>query len=660
MRCRDAPGSLPRVHGLAQLAGLIGLFATRPLADEERARVRDAARGLDFTGVSRRDVWESECVIVVRVHHEHTPLSPTRTDARGVSVLFDGRPRLPDGTGPAAVDAWLARHERDAEAALADLDGSFSVVLHDARARHIAIATDRFNSRPLFYHVGPDVLVFASQAGRLLRFPFVRPRLDPMAVKEFLTFQQVLDERTFLADVRALPPGSSLELPAAAPAPRRYWLWRPTPDAGDSARAHGDRLTGPLVNATQRLVGDGNGLGILLSGGLDARAIVACARRPLPAMTLGDYNNSEVRLARRIAAARGFPFAFVRRLPSHHVDLLDLAVALGDGAHRYDNAQFAYLRAVLSPEITALATAYSFDRFLKGNSIPKRVRRVRGWPVRRHDLLPIAADISPRGLAETALAEQAHCLWRNAPLTEIFQEPHRQTMKGELLDTLEALLRAHWDRCPDPITRFEALSYHMMFGRFPAYLNVLSIRHFFEDRVLGIDNAFLDAIVAIPPRLRVDGLAYRATMGRLAPDLWRIPDGNTGMRPDTHYLAIYALDRVRELRHRVGLKHAPAHHDPAAADRSWPNLAALIRHRPLLADRLAKTLADPDALPPDLFDSAAVTRLLEAHLSGEANHAWLLFLLLTFGTWHRRHLAGRGIEAEQDFTVWPAPLELMR
>ena len=208
MSCRDAPGSNYRVHGLAQLAGLIGLFATRPLADGERARVRDAARGLDFTGVSRRDVWENDCVIVVRVHHEHTAPPPVRTDPRDISVLFDGRPRLADGAGPGAVDAWLARHARDAEAALTGLDGSFSVVLHDARARRITIATDRFNSRPLYYHARPDVLVFASQAGRLLRFPFVRPRLDPMAVKEFLTFQTVLDERTFLADVRALPPGS--------------------------------------------------------------------------------------------------------------------------------------------------------------------------------------------------------------------------------------------------------------------------------------------------------------------------------------------------------------------------------------------------------------------------------------------------------------------
>ncbi len=645
----------------AHLAGLIGLFASRPLADVERGRVRDAARGLDFTGVSRHDIWESECLMVVRVHHDHTVPRPVRTDGRGLSVLFDGHPRLPDGSGPVAVDSWLARYEREGrDEALSQIDGSFAAVLHDARTRRVTIATDRFNSRPLYYYAGGDVLAFASQAGRLLRFPFVRQRLDPMAVKEFLTFQTILDERTFLADVRALTPASSLEAPGPAPVPRRYWHWWPTPDAEESVRVHADRLTDPLVAATRRMVGDGGGLAILLSGGLDARAIVACSPRPVPAVTLADYENGEVRLARAIAGTRGFPFTFVRRLPSHHVDLVDLGVALGDGAHRYDNAQFAYLRAALPPEITTLATAYSFDRFMKGNSIPKRVRRVRGWPVRRHDLLPIPAGISPRELAEVALVEQAHCLWRHAPLAEIFQEPHRDTIKADLLNTLESVLRAHWDRTADPITRFEALSYHMMFGRFTAYLNVLSIRHFFDDRTVAIDNAFLDAIVATPPRVRVDGLAYRDAFRRLAPDLWRIPDGNTGMRPGAHHLRIYARDRARELGRRAGLGGAPAVLDPAASERSWPNMAALIRHRPVLADRLAKVLADPDALPPDLFDHAGLARLLEAHLAGGANHTWLLLLLLTFGTWHRRHLAGRGDEGEMPFAGGSAPLEVMQ
>jgi hypothetical protein len=642
------------------LAGLIGLFATRPLSDRERGSVRDAARDLDFTGVSSRDVWEDDCLVVVRVHHDHTPPLPVHTDPRGMSVIFDGQPRLPDGAAPGAVGRWLSLHEQNGRDALARLDGGFAVVLRDARARRLTLGTDRFNSRPLYYHAGGDVLAFASQAGRLLCLPSVPRRLDPVAVKEFLAFQALVDERTFIADVRALPPSSTLDFPAAPPAPRRYWHWRPEADDGRSVQAHAERLTGPLVEATTRLIGDGRGLGLLLSGGLDSRAIVACATRPLPAVTLADFDNAEVRLARTIAGARGFPFTFVRRRPEHHVELVDLAVALGDGAHRYDNAQFALLRSVLPSEITALSTAYSFDRFLKGNSLPKRRRRLRGWPLQRHDLLPLPNALPPRALAETALAEHAHFLWSHAPLGEILRDPHRRALGGELRDILESLLRAHWDDCPDSTTRFEAVSFHMMFGRFPAYLNVLSIRHFFEDRVLAVDNALLDAIVATPPRLRLDGLAYRAALRRLAPDLWRIPDGNVGMRPGTHHLVLYARDRARELRRRAGLYRPPSLPDPAFTERSWPNMAEMIRHRTALAERMAKTLADPDALPPDLFDSAAVARLLEAHLAGEANHAWLLLLLLTFGTWHRRHLAGRPKDDWDGIAVGPPLLEVMR
>jgi hypothetical protein len=642
------------------LAGLIGLFATRPLSDRERGSVRDAARDLDFTGVSSRDVWEDDCLVVVRVHHAHTPPVSVHSDPRGVCAIFDGRPRLPDNAAPGATGRWLAMHERNAPEALARLDGSFALVLHDTRAGAATLVSDRFNSRPLYYHAGADVLAFASQAGLLLRLPGTPRRLDPLGVAQFLAFQTMVDERTFVADIRALPPSSQLHYPKAPSAPRRYWHWRPPADDGHPVRIHAERLMGPLVDATARMVEDGRGLALLLSGGLDARVVVACATRPLPAVTLADFDNAEVGLARAIAGARDFPFTFLRRRPEHHVELLDLAVALGDGAHRYDNAQFAHLRAVLPGEITALATGYSFDRFLKGNSLPKRRRRLRGWPLHRHDLLSLAADMAPRPLAETVLAEHAHFLWGHAPLAEILREPHRRALDDNLHDTLEAVLRRHWDHCPDTTTRFEAVSFHMMLGRFPAYLNVLSIRHFFEDRVLATDNALLDAIVATPPRLRLDGLAYRGALRRLAPDLWRIADGNTGMPPGTHPLLLYARDRGRDLRRRAGIRDPRPLPDPAFTERSWPNMVEVIRRRPALAERMAKTIADPDALPPDLFDSAAVARLLEAHLAGRANHAWLLLLLLTFGTWHRRHLAGRPGEAEQRPAAGAPMLDVMR
>ena len=638
---------------------MIGLFATRPLSDLEREAVRRAAAGLDFTGECRWDVWEDEHLIVVRVHHAHTPPLPVLTDAADVRVIFDGRPRFPDGAAPDAAERWAAAREREGLAALPRLDGAFAAVVREPRRRAITLVSDRFNSRPLFYRDGAELFAFASQAGLLLRLPQARRRLDPVAVMQFLAFQAMVDERTFLDDVRALPPASSLECPGGPRPPRRYWSWRPPADDGQSVDAHAERLIGPLREATARMVDDGRGLALLLSGGLDARAVVACSPRPLPAVTLADFDNREVDLARLIAASRGFPFTFVRRHPEHHVGLLDLAVALGDGAHRYDNAQFAHLRSVLPPEITALATGYSFDRFLKGNSLPKRRKRLRGWPLHCHDLLPLP-DLASRALAETTLVEHPHSLFGHAPIREILREPYRGAIEGVLRDTLEAILRQHWDDCPDVVTRFEAVSFHMMLGRFPAYLNVLSIRHFFEDRILTTHNALLDAIVATPPRLRLDGLAYRRAMRRLAPDIWRIADGNTGMPPSTHPLRLYARERVQLLRQRYGLggRARPLPH-PTFTERSWPNMAEMLRHRPALAERVAKTIADFDALPPEIFDAAAITRLLEAHVAGRANHVWLLLLLVTFGTWHRRHLVERPGESEERRPLEPPPLEVV-
>jgi Asparagine synthase (glutamine-hydrolyzing) len=638
---------------------MIGLFATRLLSDLERASVHRAAARLDFTGECRRDVWEDEHLIVARVHHAHTPPLPVLTDAADAHVIFDGRPRFPDDAAPGAAERWAAVRAQDGLAALPRLDGAFAAVLREPRRRAMTLVSDRFNSRPLFYREAGELFAFASQASLLLNMPGARRRLDPIAVMQFLAFQSVVDERTFLDDVRALPPASSLECPGGGP-PRRYWSWRPPADDGRSVDAHAERLVAPLREATARMVDDGRGLALLLSGGLDARAVVACSPGPLPAITLADFDNKEVGLARAIAASRAFPFTFVRRHRDHHVGLVDLAVALGDGAHRYDNAQFAYLRSVLPSDITALATAYSFDRFLKGNSLPKRRKRLRGWPLHRHDLLPLP-DLAPRALAETSLVEHPHSLFGHAPIGEILREPYRGAIEGVLRDTLEGILRQHWDDCPDAITRFEAVSFHMMLGRFPAYLNVFSIRHFFEDRILTTHNALLDAIVATPPRLRLDGLAYRRALRRIAPDIWRITDGNTGMPPGAHPLRLYARERAQSMRQRYGLggRERPLP-DPAFTERSWPNMAEMLRHRPAFAERVAKTIADFDALPPEIFDSAAITRLLEAHLAGRANHVWLLLLLVTFGTWHRRHLMERPGEAEEWRRLGPPPLEVVR
>jgi len=65
-------------------------------------------------------------------------------------------------------------------------------------------------------------------------------------------------------------------------------------------------------------------------------------------------------------------------------------------------------------------------------------------------------------------------------------------------------------------------------------------------------------------------------------------------------------------------------------------MAELIRHRPALRQRLAEVLADPTALPPEVFDLRATAALLADHLERRRDATALLLNLLTFGVWHRQ------------------------
>ena len=622
------------------MAGLVGIFRPEGLTRDDRGTVEALARGLDYTGVSRVDTWSDGTLCVARVRHSHQRPEPvaTRRDL-DTTLVFDGRLLGEPIAGAGGVAGrCLERYADRGVASLEDLNGQFNIVVSDARARTLLLANDRFAARPLYYHATRDRLRWSSQVRGLLA-PDVPRRLSERGMHQFFMFQTILDDGTLLEDVRALPPAGALTYRDGATQIARYWTLSYREATPRPPRQHAEELAGVLRQAIDRSLRTAARAGILLSGGLDSRAIVACAPSPLGAVTIADFENTEVKVARRLAEARNLPFTFIRRDPEYYADLVDVGTALGDGAARYDNAHFAGIRARLGSRFDGLVSGYGFDLLLKGQALPRRQRHLAGWPLNRHVLLDLGRAPSHEALTDAVLATQRDCLWHDPVLRRLFRAKEIGRLEENARGVLGGILRRAASHALDPVRQCEFVRMDMLATRFNAFLNVLSVRHFYEDHIVAFDNAILDQHLTLPPSERLNGDAYTRALRVLDPAIAAVTDANTGRRPGTHYLVEHLDVRLRQARDRVWRRPSAAMGDPAASEGSWPRMGELIRHRPSLVARISSVIQDESSLPVDSFDMPALKEVLADHLEGRVDATWPLLLLLTFGTWFRRTVA---------------------
>ena len=164
-------------------------------------------------------------------------------------------------------------------------NGMFAFCIFDAPHRRLFFARDRYGMKPLYYGIFGKTLLFASEAKAFLRHPAFAPRMDFQALTEYLTFQNILSDRTFFDGVRLFPAGCHGVLPLNGDEMRitRYWDFhfaepaRPLPEEEAEEELH--RLFGQAVR--RQLVSDVE-LGAYLSGGVDSGSITALAASEVP------------------------------------------------------------------------------------------------------------------------------------------------------------------------------------------------------------------------------------------------------------------------------------------------------------------------------------------------------------------------------------------
>ena len=209
------------------------------------------------------------------------------------------------------TEVIIHAYEEYGRGCLDRLRGMFAFAIWDSRSRILFLARDRVGKKPLFYFLGSDRFLFASEIKALLTADAVPRQPDPVAINHFLALGYVPGPRTAFLGIHKLPPAHWLEIKDGRVETGRYWKLRYTPKRKISEADAMSELYSHLAEAVRmRLVSDVP-LGAFLSGGVDSSAVVIhmaeAMSRPVRTFSVGfgDASFDERLFARQIAERYG-------------------------------------------------------------------------------------------------------------------------------------------------------------------------------------------------------------------------------------------------------------------------------------------------------------------------------------------------------------------
>ena len=315
------------------MCGIAGYASFAPHGVSDRALIKTMCatirhRGPDDEGTMVRGgvALGNRRLSIIDVEGGHQPISNENGD---VHIVYNGElynsPELRRELAAKGhrfktrtdTEVLVHLYEEEGELFIRRLNGMFAFALYDQRRQHLMLGRDRFGVKPLFYTQIGETLYFASELKALKVVPGFSEDLDGEALAVYLGLFFIPDPWTIYKSTRRLRPGHYIIHSHKGSCAKEYYdldFSRKQKIAAPEAESEVARLFSRSVE--RQLLSDVP-VGVLLSGGVDSRSVLAVSSRRLGRMdsfTLAfpedEYNEGHE--ARRWSG----------RLGSNHHDLL--------------------------------------------------------------------------------------------------------------------------------------------------------------------------------------------------------------------------------------------------------------------------------------------------------------------------------------------------
>ena len=182
------------------------------------------------------------------------------------------------------TEVLLRMYLEHGESFVASLNGMFAFLIYDGRTGQILAARDHFGIKPLYVFQNRDLILFGSEIKALLQHPAAKAEADFDGLRDYVTFQFVLGERTLFRNVRKLSPGHYQIFDIATGRTRSVKYWEPKfeIDSHHNEEYFAATLRTILEDAIRLQLRSDVPVGAHLSGGMDSSLVTALAAERYP------------------------------------------------------------------------------------------------------------------------------------------------------------------------------------------------------------------------------------------------------------------------------------------------------------------------------------------------------------------------------------------
>lgn len=501
-------------------------------------------------------------------------------------------------------------------------NGMFALALWDRKKHKLLLARDRYGIKPLYYAQQGSSLLFGSEQKAIIAKPGFKRKLDKETLVEYLTFQNILSDRTLLQDIYLLPAGNfaTLDLRTQKPSLKctQYWDYQfrepEQPASKQEYLEELDRLFNQAVN--RQLVSDVE-IGAYLSGGMDSGSITAIASTSLPNLKtftcgfdLSSASGIELAFDERIKAE-----AMSAKFKTEHYQMVlkagDMERCLPSVARHLEEPRVGqsypnYYAAKLASKFVKVVLSGSGGDELFGG-YPWRYYRGANSQNFKHYI------------------DNYYMYWQrlasNKELNQMFAPVQSEVKNVWTRDIFSNVFKSH----SNVLKRPEDYINHSLYFEAKTFLHgllvvedKLSMAHGLETRVPFLDNDLVDFAMQCPVGLKLNNLS----------EVLRINENDHGHKQNRYF---QKTNDGKQLLRDVMSRYIPESITSdekqgfSSPDASWFKGESInfVKH----------TLFNVNARIYEVLDFQTVTSMVAQHLKGEQNRRLLIWSLLNLEAW---------------------------